>query len=52
MDFDLGPNNTLVAESARSFANKFIKPHIMDWDLNTSQKIYLKKLVSLALWVY
>jgi len=32
MDFDLGPNNTLVAESARSFANKFIKPHIMDWD--------------------
>ena len=32
MDFDLGPNNTLVAESARSFADKFIKPHIMDWD--------------------
>jgi len=32
MDFDLGPNNTLVSESARSFANKFIKPHIMDWD--------------------
>ena len=30
--FDLGPNNTLVAESARSFADKFIKPHIMDWD--------------------
>ena len=32
MDFDLGPNNTLVAESARSFADKFIKPYIMDWD--------------------
>ena len=32
MDFDFGPNNTLVAESARSFADKFIKPHIMDWD--------------------
>jgi len=32
MDFDLGPNNTLVAESARSFADKFIKPHIMNWD--------------------
>jgi alkylation response protein AidB-like acyl-CoA dehydrogenase len=32
MDFDLEPNNTLVAESARSFADKFIKPHIMDWD--------------------
>tara|TARA_Y100000385_G_scaffold255863_1_gene281780 strand:- start:10 stop:1149 length:1140 start_codon:yes stop_codon:yes gene_type:complete len=32
MDFDLGPNNTLVAESARSFADKFIKPHVMDWD--------------------
>ena len=28
MDFDLGPNNTLVAESARSFADKFIKPHL------------------------
>ena len=32
MNFDLGPNNILVAESARSFADKFIKPHIMDWD--------------------
>ena len=32
MDFDLGPNNLLVAESARSFADKFIKPYIMDWD--------------------
>ncbi|MDC6480785.1 acyl-CoA dehydrogenase family protein [Flavobacteriaceae bacterium] len=32
MNFDLGPNNTLVAESARSFADKFIKPHVMDWD--------------------
>lgn len=32
MDFDLGPNNTLVAESAKSFTDKFIKPNVMDWD--------------------
>ena len=32
MDFDLGPNNTLVAQSAKSFTDKFIKPHVMDWD--------------------
>ena len=32
MNFDLGPNNTLVAQSAKSFTDKFIKPHVMDWD--------------------
>ncbi|MDG1032537.1 MAG: acyl-CoA dehydrogenase family protein, partial [Flavobacteriaceae bacterium] len=32
MDFNLGPNNSLVAESAKSFANKFIKPNVMEWD--------------------
>ena len=32
MDFDLGPNNTLVAQSAKSFTDKFIKPNVMDWD--------------------
>ena len=32
MDFNLGPNNRLVAESARDFANQFIKPNVMDWD--------------------
>ena len=32
MDFNLGPNISLVAESAKSFAEKFIKPYVMDWD--------------------
>ena len=32
MDFNLGPNISLVAESAKSFAEKFIKPNVMDWD--------------------
>ncbi|MDA7716407.1 acyl-CoA dehydrogenase family protein [Flavobacteriaceae bacterium] len=32
MDFNLGPNISLVAESAKSFAKKFIKPNVMDWD--------------------
>jgi alkylation response protein AidB-like acyl-CoA dehydrogenase len=32
MDFNLGPNNKLVAESVRDFANQNIKPNVMDWD--------------------
>ncbi len=32
MDFNLGPNNKLVEESVRDFANQYIKPNIMDWD--------------------
>ena len=32
MDFNLGPNISLVAESAKSFAEKFIRPNVMDWD--------------------
>ena len=32
MDFNLGPNNKLVAESVRDFANQYIKPNVMDWD--------------------
>ena len=32
MDFNLGPNNKLVAESVRDFANQYIKPNVMEWD--------------------
>ncbi len=32
MDFNLGTNNKLVAESVRDFANQYIKPNVMDWD--------------------
>ncbi len=32
MDFNLGPNNKLVAESVRDFANQYIKPNMMEWD--------------------
>ena len=32
MDFSLDTNNDLVAESARDFANQFIKPNVMKWD--------------------
>ena len=53
MDFNLGPNNSLVAESAKSFANKFIKPNVMDWDESQYfPKHCLNKRESLALWVY
>lgn len=32
MDFNLVPNVELVAESAKAFAEKFIRPNVMDWD--------------------
>ena len=32
MDFSLDTNNGLVAESARDFANQFIRPNVMKWD--------------------
>ena len=32
MDFSLDTNNALVAESARDFANQFIRPNVMKWD--------------------
>ncbi len=32
MDFNLGPNNKLVAESVRDFASQYIKPNVMEWD--------------------
>ncbi len=32
MDFSLDTNNSLVAESARDFANQFIRPNVMKWD--------------------
>jgi alkylation response protein AidB-like acyl-CoA dehydrogenase len=32
MDFNLGPNNKLVAESVRDFANQYIRPNVMEWD--------------------
>tara|TARA_B000000475_G_scaffold186543_1_gene150459 strand:- start:282 stop:1421 length:1140 start_codon:yes stop_codon:yes gene_type:complete len=32
MDFSLDTNNGLVAESAKDFANQFIKPNVMKWD--------------------
>ena len=32
MDFNLGPNVELVAELAKAFAEKFIRPNVMDWD--------------------
>jgi alkylation response protein AidB-like acyl-CoA dehydrogenase len=32
MDFNLGTNNKLVAESVRDFANQYIKPNVMEWD--------------------
>jgi alkylation response protein AidB-like acyl-CoA dehydrogenase len=32
MNFNLGTNNKLVAESVRDFANQYIKPNVMDWD--------------------
>ena len=32
MDFNLGPNNKLVAESVRDFAKQYIRPNVMEWD--------------------
>ncbi|MDA8808165.1 acyl-CoA dehydrogenase family protein [Flavobacteriaceae bacterium] len=43
MNFNLGPNNSLVAESAKSFANKFIKPNVMEWDESQYFPKYLFK---------
>ena len=36
MNFNLGPNNKLVAESVRDFANQYIKPNVMEWDESQS----------------
>jgi alkylation response protein AidB-like acyl-CoA dehydrogenase len=32
MDFDLGTNNNLIADSARNFALQHISPFVMEWD--------------------
>ena len=45
MDFNLGPNNKLVAESVRDFANQYIKPNVMDWD---ESQFFPKKLFKKA----
>jgi len=36
MNFNPGPNNKLVAESVRDFANQYIKPNVMEWDESQS----------------
>ena len=45
MDFSLDTNNGLVAESARDFANQFIKPNVMKWD---ESQIFPKELFKKA----
>ncbi len=32
MDFDYSETQEMIAESARDFAEKYIRPHIMEWD--------------------
>lgn len=32
MNFDYSETQVMIAESARDFAEKFIRPHIMEWD--------------------
>lgn len=32
MNFDYSETQTMIAESARDFAEKYIRPHIMEWD--------------------
>jgi alkylation response protein AidB-like acyl-CoA dehydrogenase len=32
MNFDYSETQSLIAESAKDFAEKFIRPHIMEWD--------------------
>ena len=32
MNFDYSETQVMIAESARDFAEKYIKPHIMEWD--------------------
>jgi alkylation response protein AidB-like acyl-CoA dehydrogenase len=32
MNFDYSETQKMIAESARDFAEKYIRPHIMDWD--------------------
>ena len=36
MNFNPGPNNKLVAESVKDFANQYIKPNVMEWDESQS----------------
>ncbi len=32
MDFTVSENQTLIAQTARDFAEKYIRPHVMEWD--------------------
>ena len=32
MNFEFSEEHKLIADSARDFAEQFIRPHIMDWD--------------------
>jgi alkylation response protein AidB-like acyl-CoA dehydrogenase len=32
MNFDYSETQTMIAESAREFAEKYIRPHVMEWD--------------------
>lgn len=51
MNFRISENLKMIAETARDFAEKNIRPHIMDWDESQHfPKIYFTSLVKWALW--
>lgn len=32
MNFEFSEEHKLIADSARDFAEQYIRPHVMDWD--------------------
>ena len=45
--------NTMLLESAKKFAEQYIRPHIMEWDEAQFFPVdLLKKAGEMALWVY
>ena len=51
MDFSTSEITKQVAQTAREFANQFIKPHIMEWDETQAFPVHIfKEWGRLGLW--
>jgi hypothetical protein len=48
-DFAMNENQQMVGQMAKDFAERYIKPHVMEWDeAQHSLSTYLNNWVSLA----
>ena len=52
MNFDYSETQTMIAESARDFAEKYIRPNIMEWDESQKFPVPLFKKMGKILFYY